>query len=500
MAPQFDAFLSHRRADKPAVEELARRLKHDGIEPWLDKWNLVPGEPWQEAIEEALNRCATCVVFVGTGGLGPWHHEEMRNAIERRVTDPTFRVIPVLLPGAERGDRSRLPGFLTRTTWVEFRKSLDDKDAFHRLKCGIRGIAPGQAPGEAIYEGRCPYKGLKHFDRDQAQFFFGREALTEWLLDAIRPRGDDSNRFLAILGPSGSGKSSLARAGFVPALERGELEGSAAWPIVVLRPGSNPLESLAVALAAHPKLRERLPRVGKLENQLREDERGLHLALRVCLHGQPETRQVLVLVDRFEEIFTLCDHAEGRQRTIDNLLYASLVARGRTVVVLTMRADFYAKCAAYPDLAAALSAHQLLVGSMSDDELRDAIEKPAFLCGCELEAGLVDASLRDIEGQPGALPLLQHTLLELWEGRTGRRMTLEKYRDIGGIEGALERTAEEIFTGFDDAEKEVCRRIFLRLTQPGEGTEGTKRKAPREKLLPAGGDPRFYALQLQMHA
>src|SRR5215469_5137849 len=153
----FHAFLSHSNADKPAVEVLARRLAREGIQVWLDKWHLVPGDHWQPAIERALADSATCVVFVGPCGLGPWQNEEMRAAIDRRVADSSrrFRVIPVLLPGAERAERSSLPTFLAGTTWVEFRDSLDDQDAFHRLVYGIRGLEPGAGPGQALYEGQC---------------------------------------------------------------------------------------------------------------------------------------------------------------------------------------------------------------------------------------------------------------------------------------------------------------------------------------------------------
>lgn len=175
MATCFHVFLSHSSADKPAVEELARRLNKEGIEAWLDKWHLIPGDPWQPAIEKALAASDTCAVFVGPSGLGPWQNEEMRAAIDHRVRDSgkRFRVIPVLLPGAERAERSSLPTFLVATTWVEFRSSLDDQEAFHRLVCGIRGVEPGTGPGQAIYEGQCPYRGLRVFDLDDAPFSSG---------------------------------------------------------------------------------------------------------------------------------------------------------------------------------------------------------------------------------------------------------------------------------------------------------------------------------------
>src|SRR5262249_12173150 len=223
----FDVFLSHSSADKPAVEQLARRFAKEGIQAWLDKWHLIPGDPWQPAIEKALAESGTCVVFVGPSGFGPWQNEEMRAAIDRRVSDSgrRFRVIPVLLPGAERAERSSLPSFLAATTWVEFRGSLDEPDAFHRLVSGIRGLWPGAGPGQAIYVGECPYRGLRVFEVSDAAFFFGREALVQWLLSEVRPAtaGQVVNRFLAIVGASGSGKSSVARAGLVAALKRDEL-------------------------------------------------------------------------------------------------------------------------------------------------------------------------------------------------------------------------------------------------------------------------------------
>ena len=140
---QYDVFLSHNSADKSAVEALAQQLVKEGIQPWLDKWNLIPGEPWQEAIEEALDACQTVAVFLGLKGVGPWENEEMRSALEDRVRDKSHRVIPVLLPGAPEPRERPLPRFLRRLTWVDFRNGLDDADAFHRLVSGIKGVEPG---------------------------------------------------------------------------------------------------------------------------------------------------------------------------------------------------------------------------------------------------------------------------------------------------------------------------------------------------------------------
>jgi hypothetical protein len=150
-AARFDVFLSHSSADKPAVESLAQRLLAAGLRPWLDSWNLIPGDPWQEGLEEALDTCATCTVFLGPSGIGPWHNEELRGALDRRARDRTrtFRVIPVLLPGADPADPADpavLPRFLARMTWADFRGGLDDAEAFRRLVAGIRGGPPGLTP------------------------------------------------------------------------------------------------------------------------------------------------------------------------------------------------------------------------------------------------------------------------------------------------------------------------------------------------------------------
>jgi hypothetical protein len=488
----FHVFLSHSSADKPAVEELARRLAKEGIQAWLDKWHLIPGNPWQPDIEKALSESETCAVFVGPGGFGPWQNEEMCAAIDQRVRfgGRRFRVIPVLLPGAERAERSSLPTFLAATTWVEFPASLNDPAAFHRLVCGIRGLEPGAGPGQAIYEGQCPYRGLRVFDVDDAPFFFGREALVEWLLNDVRPatEGQPVNRFLAIVGASGSGKSSVARAGLVAALKRDVIPGSARWPVAICRPGPNPLESLAVALSRVVNVGQGAPALTELIAEFRKNEKTLHLTARQSLPEYPPDMRLVVVVDQFEEVFTLCCKAELREMLIRNLLYAAKVAQGQTLVILTMRADFYGKCAANAELAAAFSDHQNLVGPMADDELRRAIERPTQLVGCELEAGLVDLLLQDVCRQPGALPLLQHALLELWSKREGRRLTVKAYREIGKLEGALQRRADATLKAFSETERELCRRTFLRLTQPGDGTEDAKRRASMQELLSLFGE------------
>jgi hypothetical protein len=178
---RYDVFLSHNSADKDAVEALARRLEDVAhLQPFLDKWHLVPGNTWQEELEQALDDSRTSAVFIGPNGIGLWENEEMRSALDTRVNQSGYRVVPVLLPGATMRERGQLPRFLSRLTWVDFRgaEGLNNKAAFHRFVAGIKGVAPGRTVGDGSTSRaiECPYRGLEVFGEEYARFFFGREA------------------------------------------------------------------------------------------------------------------------------------------------------------------------------------------------------------------------------------------------------------------------------------------------------------------------------------
>jgi len=153
---QYDVFLSHNSCDKSMIEIIATRLKEARLKPFLDKWHLVPGDPWQEGLELALQNSATCAVFLGPNGLGPWENEEMRSALDRRVHDQYFRVIPVILPGEKSKTPPTLPPFLSRLTYVDFRAGLDDHKAFSRLLAGIRGLQPEGEGQDILPSGEIP--------------------------------------------------------------------------------------------------------------------------------------------------------------------------------------------------------------------------------------------------------------------------------------------------------------------------------------------------------
>ena len=293
MGPKrFDAFLSYNSQDRAAVEELERRLRREGLALYLEVRELAPGREFQPALAQALGDSKTCVMFLGPSGLGPWQAEELQVAIDKRVRDRDFHVIPVLLPGSERprrGDVAHLE-FLINASWVEFLKSLDDEKEFQRLVWGITGKKGAEAV-EPRYEGVCPYRGLEPFGTGDARFFFGRENLTDWLVSDLRreihaPQGV---RLLAVLGPSGSGKSSVVLAGLIPRVNAGAIDGSEQWKTAVVRPGDDPLANLAVEVSAPFLPKGAVPDVGqarKLIEDLQGDERGLDLFARLALRDR----------------------------------------------------------------------------------------------------------------------------------------------------------------------------------------------------------------------
>jgi WD40 repeat protein/energy-coupling factor transporter ATP-binding protein EcfA2 len=476
----FDVFLSHNSREKPVVERIAEKLKRTKVEPWLDKWCLTPAGDWQDELAQGLRASATCAVFVGPSGLGSWEDLEYKLATDRMAKDRAFRVFLVLLPGLpEPFDTSSLPPFLSTRTWVDLRKGIEDARSFQSLINAIKGLPLGPERAIEPRNDICPYRGLQTFDEEHAELFFGRDADIQRLLEKLK-----TTRFLAVIGASGSGKSSLVRAGVIPALKSGVLPESETWTIRVFTPGAHPLANLAAnLLRLHPQ-----QSMNRTLDEMNTDERTLHLAVSLALAERPATERVVWVIDQFEEIFTLCSDERERAQFLSNLLYAAFIPGGRNAVLLTLRADFYQKCAAYPELSARVAAQQFLVSPMDEDNLKQAIEEPAWQVGLEFEQGLVETILKEVESQPGALPLLEHALLELWERRRGNLLTLEAYRESGGVTGAIAKRADAIYDSFTPEQQLIVRRIMLRLTQPGEGTEDTRRRATMDELITRPGE------------
>ena len=320
-----------------------------------------------------------------------------------------------------------------------------------------------------------PYKGLHSFQEADSSDFFGRDRLIQQLIQRMSENSEGS-RFLAVVGPSGSGKSSVVKAGLIPKLRQGAMPNSADWFIAQMVPGDQPLVELENALlrvAANPP--------ENLLDHLREDERGLLRSVKRIL---PEDQSELMLViDQFEEVFTQFEDTAARTHFLDSLYVAVTDPASQIRVIVTLRADFYDRPLQYRQFGELMRTRMESVLPLSSEELRQSIVAPAQRVGVALEPELVTAIISDVGEQPGTLPLVQYALTELFERQQGRLLTLATYREIGGITGALARRAEELYTTLDDEGQEAARQLFLRLVTLGEGNEDTRRRVRRTELV-----------------
>lgn len=347
---------------------------------------------------------------------------------------------------------------------------------------GALGLADRTARDTAVrraLSGACPYRGLLPFQPDDADDFFGRDDVVANLLGRVA-----ASRLLAVVGASGSGKSSLVRAGLVPALRRGALAESSEWPIALFDAGPRPLLELAAAVA---RIVERP--VGDVLEGLEAGVDGLDVVLREWAdRSSRSTGRAVIVVDQFEEVFTACRDEAERDRFAETLFHAAGIPGGRAIVVIALRGDFYGRCGDLPGLGGAIESSNVLLGPMDEPALRSVIEGPARRADLTLEPGLADVMIREVAGEPGGLPLLSHALYETWARRDGRTLTLAGYRDAGGARGAIARTAEAVYADqLDHVQQQLARVLFLALTELGEGTEDTRRRVPRQDLVERAG-------------
>jgi WD40 repeat protein len=420
---------------------------------------------WSDALDRPLTDAETAY------GL-----EQMSDLVAERA--------PVLLPEfeAQAGSIQATLGSDPQALGTEARAARDNALAAinglssEALDLSFNALALGQAPPD--YDKRCPFRGMYPFRADDRAFFFGREALVAQLVKQLREHG-----FLAIVGPSGSGKSSLVLAGMVPALEQVE----PALHSVYLTPGSDPLAQLAAAWAAYE-----LANGGGGEGISAADSQLA--APQPASNGNIDPDQAPlrcarppVVVDQFEELFTLCDDEKARQAFVERLLALG----SRASVLLTMRASFLGECARFPALKEAMQAHLALVAPLDAAGLRAAMEQQADVVGLRFEAGLGEEILDEVRDEPGAMPLLQHALLLLWNRRHGCWLRWTEYQAFGGITKAIAHTADEVYLDLAPEERGRMRDIFLRLTRLGdELSEGevrdTRRRVAMSELVPAG--------------
>ncbi|HET7309340.1 MAG TPA: extracellular solute-binding protein, partial [Actinomycetota bacterium] len=407
------------------------------------------------------------VVFEMLTGEHPFPETSLTALLDRHVRD-ALPSAHALRPQVPRG----VDEVIARATAKDPNDRFADVGAVAtELRTAFEGARAAPEPTGPI---RNPYKGLRAFLEADAADFFGREAVTSRLVRRLA-EDDPATRFLTVVGPSGSGKSSVVRAGLVPAVRRGVIPGSERWYVIELLPGSRPfreIESALLGVAVDPP--------PSLMDELERDELGLVRAVDQVL---PEaTSELLIVLDQLEEVFTLVDDDVERSRFLGSIRAAALEPDSRIRVVATLRADFYDAPLSVPGFGDLLAARTEAITPMSPSELERAIVAPADAAGLVVEPRLLAEMIADVADRPGALPLLQFALTELAERADGRTLTLDAYRRIGRVSGALARRAERLFEPMNPTGRDACRQLFLRLVTLGEGTEDTRRRVRRSEL------------------
>jgi TIR domain len=470
----YDLFLSYNSRDREDVQAVRLLLASRNVKTFYDRQDLLVGEMWLDKLQSAVVGSRAVAVFIGPGGLGTWQKREMALALDRQAKaereGERFLVIPVLLPQSDVRDA---PSLLLLNSWLDLRRRPDDPDALDTLARAVLGEAEIPPPAAPPLP---PYRDLRAFREEDAPLFFGRETFARELLDKAK-----ANDLVAVVGPSGSGKSSVVQAGLLPLLRR-EPPPFSGWDAVIFTPGANPFHNLALPLVSlWKKGAERTSLVveaGALGNSWAGGA-PLEVAVNEALGASEGTERLLVVADQFEELFTLAPE-KLRRPFVEALLAA---ARLRQVTVLiTLRADFYGQAIAQSrELSDLIQRGLVNLGPMKREELQLSIEQPARHVGLHFESGLVKRILDHVENQPGSLPLLEFALTELWLGRDGALLTNERYEQVGGVEGAVSRRADEQFGLLaSDAERAGLLRFLTRLVRvsaAGEEGADTRRRA-----------------------
>jgi WD40 repeat protein len=337
------------------------------------------------------------------------------------------------------------------------------------------------------FDGRCPYKGLDVFEEEDAELFFGREKLIDELVNRVK-----DSRSVFITGPSGSGKSSLVRAGLIPALKAGAIKDlhSERWLYGTVKPGREPLVELGRVAS---KFSGSTSAYDEICAKAQIDASIFARWCEIALEDRREKRAV-IFIDQFEEVFTQISKETERIAFLDLLTHAATIEDGRVLLLFAMRSDFLSSCAVYPEINTLLSRQFIQIGSMQPDELVSAIAQPPLRVGLRIDPNLIAQIINDIEGEPGTLPLMQFALKDLFDSQEAAggviALALSDYFGRGGLRKSLERHADDSFTKLSKSEQQLARIIFSRLIEIRLGTLDTRRTAFSDELIPAGTESR----------
>ena len=463
-AAGFDIFLAYSRPDVKAVDAIGRHLAKKGLKAFVDRQQVSVGEDFLEITRRALQESRACAIIVGPSHTYPWGSELLRMLLEAKDRATGLRFVPVLLPGAALPPSDVVPPFLAGLHWLRLEQLDNDVELDKLVESLAADEVQARAKTERVYAN--PYKGLRPFDEADARTFFGREELVDRMV-----RNLEDTRFLAVIGASGVGKSSVVNAGVIPALRRGAIPGSERWHCVVMRVYNQPVRALFEAFAAvtsgtAPVPSDEMFQSVVLERQFKD------------LDG----RYVLV-IDQFEELFTLCDRSDQDQ-FIQVLMDIVTDWKSKIAVIVVMRSDVIARVLEFsPSWANLVESNIAFVGPMSAADMRKAIEAPAQSAGLAIEPGLTDLILNDTAGAAGALPLVQYMLRALWERSRQGYLTVDAYRAIGGVVGSLARDAETFFHQLPADEQGKAITVLLRLVGVTPDGTFTRRRATLDELM-----------------
>jgi WD40 repeat protein len=480
----IDLFLSYNSKDAPEVQAVREILHERGLTTFMDNLDLRVGSAWFPRLEKTLGTVRAVAVFLGPHGLGPWQQDEKDLALIRQKNEQragrAFIVVPVLLPGGSLPQE----GFLNLAQAVDLRHDLTDAERLEQLADAVLGREPSaRAKPQAA---ACPYRGLEAFRERDAACFFGRKAVADRLLEKVLSRS-----LTALVGSSGSGKSSVVYAGMVPLL-RGQRPPAPRWEVVSFTPGNRPFHRLAAALVPllepERSATDRLASAQLLGDRLQRGEVRLADAVEQVLRGADGTGRLLVIADQFEELLTLTPEGD-RKPLVERLVEAADGAPAS--FLLTLRSDYYGRAM---DLSGRLSEclvkDQVYLQPMSREELAEAIESPARHARLRFQPGLVERILDEVADQPGDLPLLQFALTQLWGASVNGVLTHDAYDELGGVRGALAQRAESRLRSFSEPEQAVVRHVLTSLVRVADPSEVAGDTRQRVKLGELGAEAR----------
>jgi formylglycine-generating enzyme required for sulfatase activity len=484
LMPEYDLFVSYNSVDRNMVIQVLEQLRGfpEPLDTFFDRQSLTPGKLWFDELQSALCRSRAVAVFIGMDGLGRWQKLEMILALDRQAsldsTDNDFRVIPVILPGA---DLDLVPRFLLLNSFADLR-SVGDTEALQAIARTVRsrhGASDSKRQLSTLpvqSELRNPYRGLNYFREEDAPLFFGRAAISEKLLNKVK-----ACSLVTLVGSSGSGKSSVVRAGLVPLLRREHLPAPT-WEIIICTPAKDHqsafhnlanafLESWDYppdkAVRARPDIEHTIRTTSSIADCIAQ-----------TLKYSNNAEKVLLVIDQFEELVTSKEYQDDFIPFAELLLSATKIER--CTLLLTIRGDYYGSVIKpHQGLADAIAEGLVNLAQMEQEQLWEVINKPAAIGGAKLEPGLAHLVMKDVEKEPGNLALLEYALTELWNYQNDGWLTHDAYNNlVGGLEGAIDKKADETLDSRWVGNRNLALRALIRLVRvsPVENEGGDTRQ------------------------